>query len=485
MGFAEGAGRSISLSARITCILVGGLVLAQLLTSTIWFESRRRHMLEIPARVFATRVADTARILAARPAAERETLIATLQEPGFSLQQVARLPPQHPAEPDLHRTAPLLQQVIELHLGRPAQIRVIAAKLLDDQGHPAKSWAMMSAREPVGAFTVALRLAPGDPWLLATGREDENGADFDRVGTIIDYILRIYIARIAIVGLLTWLAVRLALKPLDRMAHAAQALGRDINSPPMDSSGPVEVRRAARAFNAMQRRLIASIEERTRFLAAVSHDLRSPITRMRLRAEMLTVEAEKPGFRKDLAEMEGMVEATLSFMKGEAEDEPVEVVDLDSMLAGLAADMRMQGKAVEVAGSSPGGISGSPQGLRRCLQNLLDNAVRYGDSANMRVSSDAEGLIIAVRDKGPGIPDDRLDLVFEPFYRQEDSRNIASGGVGLGLSIARSVAQAHGGQLWLRNHPEGGLEALLSLPRGARAETFPHKEALNPIAQHE
>jgi signal transduction histidine kinase len=198
------------------------------------------------------------------------------------------------------------------------------------------------------------------------------------------------------------------------MAHAAQALGRDINSPPMDSSGPVEVRRAARAFNAMQRRLIASIEERTRFLAAVSHDLRSPITRMRLRAEMLTVEAEKPGFRKDLAEMEGMVEATLSFMKGEAEDEPVEVVDLDSMLAGLAADMRMQGKAVEVAGSSPGGISGSPQGLRRCLQNLLDNAVRYGDSANMRVSSDAEGLIIAVRDKGPGIPDDRLDLVSSP-----------------------------------------------------------------------
>ena len=171
--------------------------------------------------------------------------------------------------------------------------------------------------------------------------------------------------------------------------------------------------------------------------------------------------------------------------QGMAMNEPVEVVDLDSMLAGLAADMRMQGKAVEVAGSSPGGISGSPQGLRRCLQNLLDNAVRYGGSANMRVSSDADGLTIAVRDKGPGIPDDRLDLVFEPFYRQEDSRNIASGGVGLGLSIARSVAQAHGGQLWLRNHPEGGLEALLSLPRGARAETFPHKEAQNPVAQHE
>lgn len=449
----------------MACILVGGLILAQLLTGTIWFESRRRDMLEIPARVFATRVADTLRVVGKRPVAERAALLKTLQEPNFALHfvDVAPLPAR---TGDLDRSAPLLRQVIRTHLGGPAQIRVIAAQLLDDDHRPARSWGMMSAREPVGAFTIAARLGPDDPWLLASGREDENGADFDRVGTITDYILRIYILRIAIVGLLTWLAVRLALKPLNAMAHAAEALGRDINSPPMATDGPGEVRQAAEAFNAMQRKLIDFIEERTRFLAAVSHDLRSPITRMRLRAEMLPREELKIGFRKDLGEMEGMVEATLSFMKGRGDEAVVDVIDLDAMLAGLMADMRLQGGQVTVAGDARGPIRGFPQGLRRCMQNLLDNAVRYGNLAQVTVHGDRASVTIAVRDSGPGIPEERLEQVFEPFYRQEDSRNIASGGVGLGLSIARNVAEAHGGQLWLRNHPQGGLEALLSLPRG-------------------
>lgn len=456
--------RSISLSARIACILVAGLVLAQLLTSTIWFESRRRQMLEIPARVFATRVADTVRLLDARPIGERKGLIAALQAPGFALYSARRLPAPS-AMQDLRRSSELLERTIVVHLGRPAEVRVISAQLLDDANRPADSWAMMSAREPTASFLVAVRLHPGEPWLVARGREDENGADLDRMGTILDYILRIYLLRILIVALLTWFAVRLAMKPLKRLAGAAEALGRDIRSTPLATCGPREVGQAAEAFNVMQQRLIGYIDERTRFLAAVSHDLRSPITRLRLRTELLPAEEQKCGFRKDLAEMEGMVEATLYFMKGGVDEELHEDVDLDAILGGIVSDLETQGAVVTLTGLAGSPVSGFPQGLRRCLWNLAENAVRHGGRADITVIDYGGSVKITVKDDGPGIPEGRLELVFEPYYRQEESRNATSGGVGLGLSIARTIAIAHGGMILLRNRTAGGLEASLSLPR--------------------
>jgi signal transduction histidine kinase len=163
-------------------------------------------------------------------------------------------------------------------------VRVIDAALMDENNRPAGSLAMMTAHDPTASFLVAARLSPQDPWLIARGQEDENGADLDRAGTILDYILRIYLLRILIVVALTLLAVRLAMTPLKRMGDAAEALRRDIHSPPLQTCGPREVRGAAEAFNAMQRQIIENMEERSRFLAAISHDLRSPITRLRLRS---------------------------------------------------------------------------------------------------------------------------------------------------------------------------------------------------------
>ncbi|QDK35487.1 ATP-binding protein [Sphingomonas sp. IC081] len=458
--------RSASLSARIAGILVAGLLLAQLLTSTIWFESRRRQMLEIPARVFATRVADALRLLEARPPGDRAELMAALQAPGLSLRFAPHLPAPQAGVQDVQRSSALLQHTMRVHLGRPVEVRVISAQLLDDRGRPANTWAMLSAQEPAAQFRVAVRCDPDDPWLLAEGHEDENGADLDRVGTIADYVVRIYALRILIVGLLTWFAVRLSMTPLKRMADAAEALGRDIHSPPLETSGPREVRRAAEAFNAMQQKVVGHIEERTRFLAAVSHDLRSPITRLRLRTEMLPDEAQKAGFRKDLVEMEEMVDATLSFMKGGADEELTGDIDLDVMLGEMVANLRDHGAAVTLSGSANGRIAGFPNGLRRCIGNLVENALRYAGSAQIVVSASPAYIAITVQDRGPGIPEEALDLVFEPFYRQEDSRNVASGGVGLGLSIARDIAAAHQGTLWLRNRSGGGLEANLRLPRG-------------------
>ncbi|MFT4052911.1 MAG: ATP-binding protein [Novosphingobium sp.] len=458
-----------SLSSRIACILVMGLVLAQLLTSTIWFESRRRQMLEIPARVFATRVADTLRLLEARPAVERPGLIAALNAPDFSLRLASELPVRHNASQDLRRSSALLEDTVRLHLRHPVEVRVIAAQLLNDADRPADSWAMMADGQPTAAFLVAVRSDPGARWLIAAGREDENGADLDRIGTIMDYVLRIYLLRILIVAMLTWIAVRLAMKPLKRLAQAAESLGHDLHSPPLATCGPREVRQAAEAFNLMQHRLIGHIEERTRFLAAVSHDLRSPITRLRLRTELLPLEDQKPGFRKDLTEMEGMVEATLSFMQGGVDEDLHEAIDIDTVLAGIISDLKTQGAAVTLTGTAGAALPGFPQGLRRCLWNLAENAVRYGGRADITVSDHVDGVTIRVKDDGPGIPDERLELVFEPFYRQENSRNIALGGVGLGLSIARSIAVVHDGTILLRNHPDGGLEATLHVPRRSLA----------------
>ncbi len=258
--------------------------------------------------------------------------------------------------------------------------------------------------------------------------------------------------------------MRWVTRPLKVLATAADELGRDINRPPLPESGPLEVNRAARAFNTMQARLARFIDERTRLLTAMSHDLKTPITRMRLRAELLDDDQLREKFEKDLIEMETMVGETLDFMRGLSSHEPEQPIDVMTLLASLQADNEAMGRSVTIDGQVARPWSGAPQLLKRCISNLIDNAVNYGKRAEIWAEEEPDQLIIRVRDHGPGIPDSDIDKVFEPFYRLEASRNRESGGTGLGLSIARNIAQAHGGDLRLRNHEEGGLEATLTLP---------------------
>jgi signal transduction histidine kinase len=269
---------------------------------------------------------------------------------------------------------------------------------------------------------------------------------------------------LATVLILSWIAVRWVTRPLQLLATAADELGRDINRPPLPEVGPVEVSRAARAFNTMQTRLARFIDERTRLLTAMSHDLKTPLTRMRLRAELLEDSSLRKNFEADLLELEAMVTQTLEFMRGLSTREPSQLVDVMGLLESLQADNETMGRTLTISGRAARSVQGVPQLLKRCLSNLIDNAVLYGECAEIRVEEGAEQLAIRVRDHGPGIPDSELDKVFEPFYRIEGSRNRETGGTGLGLSIARSIAQAHGGDVRLRNHERGGLEAILTLP---------------------
>jgi signal transduction histidine kinase len=215
----------------------------------------------------------------------------------------------------------------------------------------------------------------------------------------------------------------------------------------------------------MQQKLAKFISDRTRIFTAMSHDLKTPITRLRLRTEMLDDAELRAKFANDLQEMEAMVGAALDFMRGLDHQEPVRPVDVMALLESLQADAREIGGDVRIEGTVRAPYHGHAQALKRCLSNLIDNAVKYGKSATISVEDSAGQLRICVRDEGPGIPEAELERVFDPFYRLEGSRSRSTGGTGLGLTIARNIAQAHGGELVLRNRPAGGLEAVLTLPR--------------------
>ena len=253
--------------------------------------------------------------------------------------------------------------------------------------------------------------------------------------------------------------------PLSRLALAADSLGRSILQPKLAEEGARELRDAARAFNTMQDRLHRYLDSRTRVLAAMSHDLKTPLTRLRLQVE---TQIDDPGlqarFGKELDEMESMVRGALALFRGLNDEEALEPVDVNLLLETVRGEFTEMGKDVTLEGRALGPLSGKPQALKRCLTNLVANAVKFGSRARMLIR-DGTQLEISICDDGPGLPPEELEKVFEPFYRLESSRNRDTGGTGLGLSIARDVAQAHGGSLILRNRPEGGLEARLTLPR--------------------
>ena len=270
-------------------------------------------------------------------------------------------------------------------------------------------------------------------------------------------------ALVAGVGLLTWVAVRIATRPLSRMAEAARALGEDPGRAPMDVRGPTEVAQAAAAFNQMQQRIAEHVTERTRILAAISHDLQTPITRLRLRAELVDDEALRARIQSDLDAMQGLVKEGLAYARSLDERSPSQAIELGPLLQALAQDAHDMGWTVRVAEDAHGRVIGRPSALRRALWNLIENGVKFGGEVDIDLAATADGYELRIRDHGPGLAEDELAKVFEPFYRTESSRNRETGGTGLGLAITRNLLRSQNGEVSLRNHPAGGLEATVSL----------------------
>ncbi|OWU72358.1 ATP-binding protein [Phaeobacter sp. 22II1-1F12B] len=278
-------------------------------------------------------------------------------------------------------------------------------------------------------------------------------------------------AAIILVSACWFLLTRLT-GPLLRVSRAADRLGKGEAVDPLPLIGPSEVRGLTQAFNRMQARLTRFVADRTRLLAALGHDLRSPLTAMRVRAEMVDEDETRESLVASIEEMQEMVDATLAFARGMASSEVYETVDLKTYLKQLQADM-IDGFTLDTANSIS--VRLRPQSVRRALRNIIENAQRYGGGAEVTFVHDAEYVQIRVSDNGPGVPEAELEQVFEPFFRLEKSRSRETGGTGLGLSIARTIVRAHGGDVALTNRTEGGLLVTVTLP----LETEPDQQERN------
>jgi len=467
-----------SLFSRMVLILLGGLVVAQLLSFAIHWQERGQLMLRTSGMRSAQRIADIVKLLDPLAPVERARIAAVIDSPGLSIsitqpplaaaqdaddkaEQAARftallrrfLPDEWPLVVNVTSTPPPWA----LARGGPGAGPMAGPGAM---GGPGKMYGAMGPGSAPGgvSFVVQARLRDGT---LVTF---DSRPPLDTTGWPYRLFLSLGVLLVAVVAI-TLVAVRWVTRPLKTLAEAADTLGADIDRPPLDENGPLEVSRAARAFNTMQQRLAAFIRDRTRVLAAMSHDLKTPITRLRLRAELLDDAQLRAKFIGDLEEMESMVGATLDFMRGLESREQAQPLDVMALLESLQEDARELGGKVAIEGAARLPYHGHPQALKRCLANLIGNAVQYGKTATIRVSDADDRVQICIRDEGPGTPESELERVFEPFHRLEASRSRDTGGTGLGLSIARNVARAHGGDIVLRNVPEGGLEAMLTLPR--------------------
>lgn len=259
-------------------------------------------------------------------------------------------------------------------------------------------------------------------------------------------------------------AVRRASRPLTVLAGAAERLGLDVDAPALSEQGPREVRAASRAFNTMQRRLQRFVHDRTQMLAAISHDLRTPITRMRLRAELVEDEDQRARMLVDLEEMEEMIAATLAFARDDPARERTQPLDLAALLQAVCDDAADAGGDAVYNGPTHLAFTGRVTALKRAFANLVDNALKYGHRARVSATANGRMITVAVDDDGPGVAEADRERVFEPFARVERSRSRETGGTGLGLAVVRAAIRAHGGDVTLANRPEGGLRATVMLP---------------------
>lgn len=259
-------------------------------------------------------------------------------------------------------------------------------------------------------------------------------------------------------------AARLAVKPVRALAQAADRLSRNIDEPPLAETGSTEIRDAARAFNRMQDRLRRHVRNRTLAFAAMSHDIRTPITRMRLRLENLDTPGQRDKLCADLDEIETLARSALEVTRGLSADEGAALVDLDQLVHRVALDHSSDSRSIVVRGHCAP-LMGRPLGLARALSNLVDNAVQYGRDVTIELADSPAQARILVEDRGPGIPPEELVKVVDPYYRVEGSRSRDTGGMGLGLAIAKDIVESHGGELVLANREGGGLSATVILPR--------------------
>lgn len=425
-----------TMAARLSLILFGGLLVAHALSFGMSFLERRE-------------------------AASSMLLTNVEHDVGVAVNMLDRMPPAERADalPILHR------RTIQYVLGpgetagpppRSALARGMTERIANALGPDRPITANVLSDDPE-QFQIHVALRDGTPLTI------DVQPSLMPVAKWLPYVLA---AQLLLLLACTWAAVRLATRPLERLATAARTLPPTGEGERLSAHGPVEVTEAVTAFNAMQDRIASYTRERMQILASISHDLQTPITRLRLRAEAMEMSPERERIIDDLLHMQHLVREGIAYARSaHGADEPVLRVEMDAFLESLVADYQDVGKPVALDGRADAQVATRVHALRRVLVNLIDNALVYAGATDIAVAREAGGQVrIVVGDRGPGIPATELDKVTEPFYRLEASRNRNTGGTGLGLAIAQQLAASIGATLTLRNREGGGLEAIVQLP---------------------
>lgn len=436
-----------SMAGRVFVILVAGILASAALT--LFLANRERHEFLDHVRTFhvAERIVQIVGLLEAAPAQGWPQMLTALNNNGV----IAEISPVARTEGSLD---PWLISRLKEHLGVARKIEATKGPCLPQSGALASG-----ANARVLCVSASIALKDGSVLHLSLPPQ------VDRPATQAMPHLVLYVLGFATsLGVLAYLVTRMVTRPLRLLAWAAGELGNNIDRPALVESGPAEVREAASAFNLMQARLRKFIHERTQMLAAITHDLQTPLTRLRLRLEKVEDGELRGKLSSDLSAMQDMIRDGLDLARSLDSGEAVQRMDFDSLLNSVCDDAVEAGQDVSLVGETGASVTAQPGAIRRCLTNLIDNAVKYGGYARLRVSRDEARVIVRVRDGGPGIPENQLEAVFTPFFRLESSRSRETGGTGIGLTIARNIAEKHGGTLYLRNQPQRGLEAILELP---------------------
>ena len=427
------------IAGRLGLLLLAGLAVFGVVAALFYLDERRDRAVEHFGRVLSVRMLAIVELLENATPAERRVLLTALSDRRLRIKLLLERPPgtewQPPENIDQDaghhlerlRPRPVLMRVGDIPAGERHRGRRIMIAVGLQEGF----WAEFSVRP--GYWPRAGPLI----WLGA-------------------------VALLVVLGLV-WGAHRTT-RPLRRFAEAADRLGLDAGPPPLPERGPRELRNATRAFNRMTARIRRLVDDRTLMLAAVSHDLKTMLTRLRLRAEFIEDAEQKEKAAADLDEMQAMLEATLAFARDDAADERTVAVDLAAMLQSLTADLADAGRTVSYVGPDRLTLRARPVALRRVFENLLDNALRYGEEAGVSLRQADGRAEVRIDDRGPGIPQALRERVFDPFFRLEASRSRDTGGSGLGLAVVRAIVQRHDGEIALEDRPGGGLRVRVLLP---------------------
>lgn len=428
-----------TMASRLYALLAGGLLLAHALSFGLLFYERYEAASSMLMTNLEQDVVVAVNLLDRLPANERADWLPMLQRRTFrySLDEAA-----FDAQPDAKLDG--------------ATSREMAGMIESALGPRWSTQARQVSRDPE-RFQVKVRLHDGSAVVVDVQPS---------VMPLAKWLPYVLVLQLIVLLLCAWAAVRLATRPLARLAQAAESVRPDGDGERLPDGGPTEVAQAVGAFNAMQDRIARYMKERLQILASISHDLQTPITRMKLRAESMDEVPERAKMLDDLDQMQHLVREGIAYARSaHGNNEAAVRVDLDAFVDSLVLDYLDTGRPVRLQGRIGTPVVTRPHALRRVVANLIDNALKYAGSADVELESRPDALVIRVGDRGPGIPESELPRVMEPFYRLEASRNRDTGGTGLGLAIAQQLAASIGATLTLRNREGGGLAAEVRLPR--------------------